>query len=111
MMEKTLNIKNNMTNEIRYNPELDKYETLGSKPKKLAIATEIIEKYALPHLLKRQEEKKKQRIAALQQALSNFLTQEPTDENLAKLEDLMLQLSPSSQLEIVEEEPELELVA
>ena len=90
-MENTPN--NTIVINVQIDKRLNEYTHKVLFPEKVARANQFIEKFGLPEFVETDlMEIKQQQVAALQKTLLRFYVQEPTEEQVSQLNNVLLQL-------------------
>ncbi len=90
-MENTPN--NTIVINVQIDNRLNEYTHKVLFPEKVASANQFIEKFGLPEFVETDlMEIKQQQVAALQKTLLRFYVQEPTEEQVSQLNNVLLQL-------------------
>jgi hypothetical protein len=90
-MEKTLN--NTIVINVQIDKRLNEHAHKVLFPEKVALANQFIEKYGLPEFVESDLMAQKQaQLMALQKTLLRFYVQEPTEEQVSQLNNVLFQL-------------------
>ena len=90
-MEKTPN--NTIVINVQIDKRLNDYTDKVLFPEKVARANQFIEKFGLPQSVETDlEELKQEHLATLQKTLLRFYVEEPTEEQVTQLNNVLLQM-------------------